>query len=255
VKLLFRKNPFRSIANIFGYELLNLRRRQHFDIERHIAYLLDKYSINCVIDVGANIGQFGKFLRKLGYKGYIFSFEPIMTTYQKLLESSKNDNKWEVFNYALGEEDTVKDMNVQVASELSSFLKINEFGNNELGGGNPRLYVEAVQVRRLDQILPSLIKNIYAPRIYLKIDTQGYDINVVKGSSRCIKDIVILQSEMSVTPIYEGMPTYIESLSYYSMLGFTITGFYPITRDSKTCILIEFDCVMVNNREAVAKPI
>ena len=248
MKLFFKKNPLRVFANAFGYELFNLRRRQHFDLERHIAGLLDLYSINCVIDVGANAGQFGTSLRKQGYGGYIFSFEPIKATYQKLLEISKNDHKWEVFNYALGEEDAVKDMNVQAVSELSSFFEINEFGKTELGGGHPRLYVEAVPMKRLDQILPGLMESIDTPRIFLKVDTQGYDINVVKGTSGYIKDILILQSEMSVLPIYDGMPTYTEALSYYSGLGFAITGLYPIARDSKTCILIEFDCVMVNKR-------
>lgn len=38
--------------------------------------IFSEYDINCVVDVGANLGQYYDFVRKSGYKGVVFSFEP-----------------------------------------------------------------------------------------------------------------------------------------------------------------------------------
>ena len=80
---------------------------------------------------------------------------------------------------------------------------------------------------------------------YLKIDTQGFDLNVVKGGLNVISNYVALQTEASVLPLYEGMPDYRETISFLNEMKFELSGVYPVTTDEKLR-LIEFDCVMVN---------
>jgi FkbM family methyltransferase len=126
----------------------------------------------------------------------------------------KEDTSWKGFNIALGSDNTIQNFNIARLSNLSSFL-------------NPKAKIEVnhvtkVKVRRLDSIFDELIKPINNPRIFLKIDTQGYDMEVIKGAQNCIHQILMLQSEISVQAIYENSPHYTESLIFYESLGFQL---------------------------------
>jgi len=56
--------------------------------------LLENYGIDLVLDVGANVGQYGKELRCIGYKGQIASFEPLSAAYAELAKVSQADGLW-----------------------------------------------------------------------------------------------------------------------------------------------------------------
>jgi hypothetical protein len=102
-----------------------------------------------------------------------------------------------------------------------------------------------VNVKRLDSVFPGIVSQLQEPRVYLKLDTQGYDINVVKGLGQHIAQIRALQTELSVHSIYFGMTHYLLALHSLSELGFEPTGFFPVTHDQDGVRVIEFDCVMV----------
>ncbi len=105
-----------------------------------------------------------------------------------------------------------------------------------------------MQIRRLDAILPQLVP-AGVERIFLKLDTQGWDIEVLEGASGCLERIMALQLEVSARPVYEGMPTYLEALGYATSLGFALTDAVPVVRDSRNRV-IEFDCVLVRDAPA-----
>jgi hypothetical protein len=102
-----------------------------------------------------------------------------------------------------------------------------------------------VAVRTLDGVLPALQDRIGFKRPYLKIDTQGFDIEVLRGAADSLPAMRALQTEASVRRIYKGMPGFTEIIHYLDERGFDITGLYPISRD-KSLRLVEFDCVMIN---------
>jgi hypothetical protein len=86
-------------------------------------------------------------------------------------------------------------------------------------------------------------------RPYLKLDTQGFDMEVLRGGSECLSTVRALQTEASVIGIYKGMPTYMETISYLNERGFHLSGLYPVGRDS-SLRLVEFDCVMISGIDA-----
>jgi len=201
--------------------------------------VLSDLRINCVLDVGANRGQFAASLREIGYSDHIVSFEPIREQFAAMAARFENDKRWKGFNVGLGSEDAERTFNVSVvSSEMSSFLNPRD--------PNWELQPETVEMKKLDSLFETILAQIPTPpRIFLKMDTQGYDVEVIKGAQRCIGRIHGLQSELSVVPIYENMPSYLEALRTYQELGFALTSLTEVARDVRDKNLVELNCVMV----------
>lgn len=223
-----------------------------FLLREHLGQLLKQFEVNCVIDVGANAGQYALGLRRLGYDGHIVSFEPVGALYERLKTLSEADPKWSVHRLALGGRDGEAEINVTRADVFSSLLKPNDASARHFGNGAEVTAIERVPLRRLDTVLDELLAHLPEPRAFLKMDTQGYDLEVFAGLGRWAGRAVGLQSEVSLIPIYEGMPRMSDSLSAYEAAGFEVAGLYPVSRDRATARVIEYDCTMV--RAAAASP-
>jgi FkbM family methyltransferase len=210
------------------------------DLEGHLVRLIRQLGINCVLDVGANTGQFAGLLRRLGYAGRIISFEPDPKSFEALKVAAESDSNWLVRQHALGRIREDRELNVPSDTCFASFRKPNDFALTEFNQKIERM--EHVSVVRLDEITGNCTQGISNPRIFLKTDTQGWDLEVLAGAD--LRNVLMLQSELSVKPIYDEMPTYLEALDYIQHLGFELTGIFPLTR-SKMLRLIELDAVFV----------
>jgi FkbM family methyltransferase len=179
----------------------------------------------------------------LGYQGRIVSFEPVHANAEALKARVSGDPNWMVKEMALGSKSERKQMNVPGDTVLASFLDPTVFALENFPDSEPRRRDE-VLVGRVDEILDECTSGIDRPRVYLKMDTQGWDLEVFAGASGRLDQVVALQSELSVIAIGQGMPTYLEALAEYQRNGYQLTGLYPIARD-KQARIIEFDAVMV----------
>jgi FkbM family methyltransferase len=209
----------------------------------HVGTILRLYGITCVLDVGANHGQYARRLRRTGYRGHIVSFEPVAETFARLRDAAAGDPRWSVHRCALGREEAVATMHV-VPGTLSSVLSPTGFGYDryrQLRDATP----EDVPVHRLDALLDDVVPEAPDRRLFLKLDTQGYDLEVFAGLGDRVGEIAALQSEVAVLPIYDGMPMMPQALAAYQAAGFEITALYPVSRQSRTGRVVEFDCVMV----------
>jgi FkbM family methyltransferase len=210
----------------------------------HMRYLLTTLGINCVIDVGAHYGEFGWDLRKFaGYRGRIASFEPSSEAYEKLAQRAAGDSEWRIANYALGAGSDEKKINIIRATAANSLLPPSQFGIGRLGTAIDIVGSEQVKIRTLDEMFDWCIDGIPEPRVYLKMDTQGYDLLVLHGAREIISRVLAMQSEVSVQPIYEGVPRMSEAIGYFERLGFRITGLFSIMRADDLSV-IEYDCVL-----------
>ena len=224
--------------------------RQHRDaldrylVDAHLTWMLEKLRIDCVLDVGANRGQFARRLRELGFAGRIASFEPVPHLLADLRLAAADDPAWFVHPYALGDEDGTADINV--AGKMSSMLEPTEFGT-EWSRKLRDSHTETIDVRRLDSVFDDAVDGLTQPRILLKLDTQGFDLEAFRGAGRRLAEVVALQSEVACVPLYDGMPRMPEQLSEYESAGFAISAMFPVTRHRKTMRVIEFDVLMVRS--------
>ena len=236
------KKFLRSILNFFDLDIVRVR-NSHDDLTKHLSNVLLRKNIDCVLDVGANSGQYGLFLRALGYKGYILSFEPVSSVFYSLLENCEKDEKWFCFNYALGDKNEEKVLNVYKSTVFSSFLKANDYSKN-IWHSLERVKPETVKVFRLEDVWSELTSKLDCKKYMLKLDTQGFDKFVFDGAHNCLENIEVLQSEVSLIPVYEGMLQVYEVLNEFHKVNYFISGMYPINRDESLAV-IEYDCVMV----------
>lgn len=216
---------------------------------RHAAWLLSTYGVDCVFDVGANSGQYGAALRRHGYRGHIVSFEPVPRFADHLEKSAADDDKWMVHRMALGTEPGTVSINVQ--RTFSSLLPSSEYGKHRFATLRDLSGTQQVDVplRRLDEIFDDLLRpvvdsGVEHPRVFLKMDTQGFDLEVFRGLGERVQDVVGLQSEVALLLIYEQMPRMPEAIMTYEQAGFEISGLFPVTREPDGRV-IEYDCIMV----------
>ena len=216
-----------------GVKLPEIRIERFFEAA-HLKTLMAALEIDCVLDVGANRGQFGRDLRAIGYAGRIVSFEPVPTAFAALSELAARDPLWTAHPIALGSESTTATIHVPDETSGSSFLDLVEDLHFES---------ERVPIERLDAVFPTLDMGSDSPRVLLKMDTQGFDLQVFAGASGCLDQILALQSELSVVPIYKGMPDYLEALSVYEDAGFGLFNLALVNRTADSRIL-ELNCLM-----------
>ncbi len=188
---------------------------------------IEQFAIDGVADVGANTGQFGDRLRGLGYRGAIYSFEPVSVAFKALHIRSQGDEKWQVFNVALGAKPGTAQINVAPDTVFSSFLPLSEFGAKSWVHARES-GKETVQVQTLD-LFPELQQH---SRILLKSDTQGYDLQVLAGAQKTMERVSLVHMELSFRAVYDGCPSFEETLRALADFGFYPVGIYAVSRSA-----------------------
>lgn len=218
-------------GNLVKSLMKRLIRQVGFDLRRHVPVAsatvsrMAFHNVNLVLDVGANSGQFGESLCEAGYEGRIVSFEPLSTAHKKLLEISQQYPMWDVAErVAIGSEDGEIEIHVSDNSVSSSVLNMLDA---HVKAAPKSTYVgsERVPLRRLDSIAGEYIREDSVT--FLKIDTQGYEDRVLKGSDSLLNEIVGVQLELSLVPLYADQRLYDELIDYIRSRGFLLWGVEP----------------------------
>lgn len=215
--------------------------RTHTTIEGHLPRLWKALDINVMLDVGAHFGEYASEAREMGYRGRIVSFEPVPDSYARLERTMRGDPGWLGMNTALGSTGGTMPINVALTSDQTSFLTPTP---TEWFGDRTD-HTETVKIDRLDNLIGECMKGIDSPRIYLKIDTQGFDREVVRGATKTLPFVLGMQTEIAVHSMYEGVPTFPGNARFFLDLGFEPTGIFAVARDPRDMIqALEYDLVM-----------
>lgn len=210
-----------------GYAVV-WRNPRGYSLPTHLIALFRQLGVNCVLDVGAHFGEYGSMLRRYGYRGRIVSFEPVPANVERLAETRAGDPDWRAYDFALGSEEGELELNVARDTALSSFLEAGPPVTASEGAAIALERRERVVVRRLDSVFAECVAGLAEPSVFLKMDTQGWDHEVLRGAEASLPRIVGLQSEVSVLPLYEGMTSYLDAIRELHELGFDLTGVYPV---------------------------
>lgn len=203
--------------------------------------LIAHHRIDVVIDVGANMGQFGGEMRRLGFAGRIISLEPVSTPYRVLAKRCARDPRWECWPWALGAEQGFASINVAGNAAMSSSLLDMTSAHRSAAPEADFVGSENIQVRRLDTVWGELGLTDSTP--YLKLDVQGYERHVLEGAGSRLQDIVGLQVELSLTQVYEGAPVFLDMLTLLSEQGFVLMSIESGFTDRRTGRMLQADGV------------
>lgn len=189
------------------------------------AAALKAFEIDCILDVGANEGQFGESLRASGYIGEIVSFEPLKLAHINLLKVSKDDPHWQVHSRcAVGDSLGDIDINVAANSVSSSILPML---SSHIEAAPQASYIgkDTCSVITLDSIQSTYLDG--AKSVLVKIDTQGYEWQVLDGASDIIHNARGVLIEMSLIPLYEGQKLWKDTTRRLESEGFTLWALQP----------------------------
>ena len=185
--------------------------------------MLNWHRVNLVFDVGANVGQFGKWLRLAGYEGRIVSVEPLGDAWTTLKDATKNDRLWEVApRCAIGAEEGELEIHVSGNSHSSSALKMLD-AVTKIAPGAAYVRNELVPVNRLDSVGARYADSTSV--VLIKIDTQGYEDRVLAGASGLLKNTVGVRLELNFVDLYEGQSKHDELVGKLGALGFDFWDF------------------------------
>ena len=201
------------------------------DPEAMRSRLLERERIDLVFDVGANCGQYAQHLRHGGYRRRIVSFEPLSSAFALLERAACQDEAWEVEHCALGDADGSATINIAGNSWSSSILDMLP---RHLEAAPESAYVgqETVRLARMD----SLFDRFAGPmdRVFVKIDTQGFTAQVIRGMEAHIGRVHGFEIELSTVPLYEGEPLLHEVLAMLHARGFALFYAEPAVVDAAT---------------------
>ncbi|MEZ6128496.1 MAG: FkbM family methyltransferase [Planctomycetaceae bacterium] len=238
------------IANMKEGLLRQLRNRGRRVTRYPLMKFLNDFNIDCVLDVGATVGQYAQEIRSLGYDGRIESFEPISAAFSKLTAAAAADSKWRAHAHALGNATEMMEINVSANSPSSSFLPLNA----DLATGSIDLKTvstETVQIRRLDDVFTEIVGS--SRNVYLKVDTQGYESRVLDGAEKSLASIAMVQMELSLVTNYDGELLIEEMMQRMRALGFAPWWLLDGFRHPGTLQLLQAD-VFFARRGFVAGP-
>lgn len=236
------KTLLNAVLNPIDYHVV---RTAPYALDAQLRRLFARLGVDCVLDVGAHWGEYGRFLRdRVGYRGRIVSFEPMAESVGKLRAAAAGDPEWRVVHAALGEASREAELNVYDNTVFNSLLPVSEYAGRTFGGSVAARGTERITVRALDELFAEATAGLPRGRVYLKLDTQGYDQQVLDGAVASLPRVVGLQSEVPVSPVYEGAPDLAQAVTRLQQLGFGPVGLFPVTREGDGVHVVEFDCVM-----------
>ena len=229
------KKIVKKLISSFGYEIK--KKKNFFDF--------NKNSIDIVFDVGAHKGEFGKKIRENGYSKKIISFEPQEKIYKELANIVKKDPNWLLHpRCALGEKNKLEFLNILSESQCSSILNPNK-NLFELDENIKKLGREKCNVYSLDFIIEQFYS--VSKNTYLKIDTQGYDKNVLDGFVKNIKKIKFIQLEVGLYKLYEDEMLYEYYMDFFKSADYELWNMQPFAYN-KFGQLVQLDIIFKNKR-------
>jgi FkbM family methyltransferase len=229
------KHAVRRLSRRVGYDIVAFRT----GLAEQQARLVVDQQIDLLVDVGANEGQYAQRMRDLGYRGDLLSLEPGSAAFSRLEHNARGDARWSQVRTAVGAEAGVVTLNVSANSVSSSTLGMLP-RHADADPGSQYDSSEDVPCATLDDLL----QTSPARNVWLKIDTQGTELAVLRGATEVLGRTRVLQTELSLADLYKGQSTPQEVLELLLPLGFRVCALEPGFQDPATGDLLQCDVIL-----------
>ena len=235
------RHGLRNLLRCAGFDL----RRYHPSSSQHCALhmLLRHLQIDLVFDVGANTGQTGEELFGSNFPGRVVSFEPLAAAHAELARKAERYPRWTVHpRVAVGAASGEVTVNVAANSVSSSVLPMLQSHVNA-APGSQTIGSEFVSVIRLDDVSAAYLLGSKAAM--LKVDTQGFEWDVLDGAASTLAKVAAVQLELSLVPLYGGQRLWRDYVDRLDALGFQLYFTYPAFTNEHTGQTLQWDGVFV----------
>jgi FkbM family methyltransferase len=237
------KRFMNDLLGIVGYRIVSTKTSVARDISLGRYDWLRKRHISTVIDVGANTGQFASNARRIYPAATIYSFEPLAACFEQLNRQAERLQPMHCFPFALGSTNASENIHVNTESASSSMFTLGD-RHKEAFPSARQSREEQVEVRTLDSVSSELQCK---PGILIKIDVQGYELEVLKGSERILSETDTLIVETSFSRLYEGQPLFQDIYQFLSDRKFTYAGNFGKIVDPANGEILQEDSVFFRN--------
>jgi len=239
----------RFLHNVTGCDILRYQPWHFCELRR--SRLIRTAGVTCVVDVGANTGQYGGELRETGYSGRLVSFEPLSAAFEVLAKRAAKNQPWECMRMALGSHDGTACLNVAANLVSSSILPMLQAHSNAAPESR-YVGIEDAPMRTLDSLAPVLFRP--QDSIWLKLDVQGFEQEVLDGAELLLRSVKAIEVELSLQPLYEGQPLYLPMIEFLQHRGYTLTSIAPGFFDECTGRLLQFDGIFLREQSTAECP-
>jgi len=242
------KRLLKKILNKAGYIVLSkeskFNLRNAFLDQKELMGILN-ISKPTIFDVGAYNGHTASNYKTFFPQSKVYCFEPSSLAFNDLQANTKEMKDVEIFNFALGSKSGVSDFFVNSFGPTNSLLKPDPLSNETWGldlGSNT--VKNSVKVETLD----NFVKEKEIPKIdILKMDTQGTELEILKGASEMIQNglIKVVYMEIITLPTYENQPGLKNTMNVLEDLGFILYNIYNLSSKGNGH-LRQLDAIFIN---------
>ncbi len=235
------KKTIRKTLHALGWDLHRLSPASNLSVQ--LLEALNHVQANVVFDIGANVGQFAQELRSVGFTGKIISFDPLTAAHAQLTAAASRDPAWLVHpRTALGDEDGEIEINIAGNSVSSSVLPMLD-AHSSAAVGSAYVASEPTPLIRLDSVASQYLNADSRP--FIKIDTQGFEWQVLDGAVETLKQAQGVLLELSMVSLYDGQRLWREFIERMESEGFTLWAIQKGFTDPRTGRSLQVDGIFL----------
>jgi FkbM family methyltransferase len=227
------KKYIRKLFNKFGLEVHRLQPNSDFGAQ--IIKAMRKVNVDILFDIGANTGQFSEEIRNKGYNGKIISFEPLTSARKMLVHQKSKDLNWVIHERAaVGNYNGIIDINISKNSVSSSILPMLK-SHSDAEKNSMYIKSEKTPIITLDSVADSYLDKF--SNCFIKIDTQGYESQVLDGAFKTLKRAKGVLCELSLVQLYKGQDIWKDLILRLEKEGFVLWSLergFTDNRDGRT---------------------